>query len=124
MFGLLSRIRSFFSNEIYSNVPASTWFPHKTGIVISRYAKIGSGCWIFNGVSITSSVFDDEGKRAHRSTPTIEDNVIILHNATVHGKITIGSGSIILSGAVVNSSFPPDSIIGGAPAVLLNKRTV
>ena len=41
---------------------------------------------------------------------------------TILDGVTIGSGSIIAAGAVVNQSFPPRSIIGGVPAKLIGVR--
>ena len=36
--------------------------------------------------------------------------------------VTIGRGSIVAAGAVVNRSVPPYSIVGGVPARVLKRR--
>lgn len=43
-------------------------------------------------------------------------------NVTLLSGVTIGRGSVIASGAVVNKSCPPYSIIGGVPAQILKYR--
>ncbi|BAV06886.1 Acetyltransferase (isoleucine patch superfamily) [Filimonas lacunae] len=54
--------------------------------------------------------------------------IVIGRNCWIGSKVTIldgvaiGEGCVIAAGAVVNRSFPPDSIIGGVPARLLRKR--
>ena len=52
----------------------------------------------------------------------IEDDVWCGANVTILKGVTIGRGSIVAAGAVVTTSFPPYSIIGGVPAKLLKKR--
>lgn len=43
-------------------------------------------------------------------------------NVTILKGVTIGRGSIIAAGAVVNKSIPPYSIAGGVPAKILRQR--
>lgn len=43
-------------------------------------------------------------------------------NVTILSGVTIGRGSVIAAGAVVNKSMPPYSIIGGVPARVLKRR--
>ena len=43
-------------------------------------------------------------------------------NVTILSGVTIGRGSVIAAGAVVNKSCPPYSIIGGIPAKVLKYR--
>lgn len=53
----------------------------------------------------------------------IGQNCWIGSKVTILDGITIGNGSIIAAGSVVNKSFPENSIIGGVPAKLLKTRT-
>ncbi len=52
----------------------------------------------------------------------IEDDCWIGTNVTILKGVTIGRGSIIAAGAVVNKSCPPYSIIGGVPANIIKFR--
>lgn len=52
----------------------------------------------------------------------IEDDVWIGSNATILGGVIVGKGSVIGSGALVNKSIEPYSIVGGIPAKVLKTR--
>lgn len=52
----------------------------------------------------------------------IGNNCWIGSKVTILDGVEIGAGSIIAAGAVVNKSFPENSIIGGVPAKLLKSR--
>ena len=52
----------------------------------------------------------------------IEDDVWCGANVTILKGVTIGRGSVVAAGAVVTSSFPPYSLLGGVPARLLKRR--
>lgn len=52
----------------------------------------------------------------------IEDDVWVGANVTILKGVTIGRGSVVAAGAVVNKSCPPYSIIGGVPAKVLKFR--
>lgn len=52
----------------------------------------------------------------------IEDDVWTGANITILKGVTIGRGSVVAAGAVVNKSCPPYSIIGGVPAKVLKFR--
>ncbi len=53
---------------------------------------------------------------------TIENDVWVGANATILKGVTIGTGSIIASGAVVNKDIPPYEVWGGVPARFLGRR--
>ena len=57
-----------------------------------------------------------------RKSIKIEDDCWIGSNSVILAGITIGRGSIIASGAVVNSNIPEYSIVGGVPARILSNR--
>jgi len=52
----------------------------------------------------------------------IEDDVWISANATILDGVTIGKGSVIAAGAVVNKDVPPLTVVGGVPARILKAR--
>jgi maltose O-acetyltransferase len=55
--------------------------------------------------------------------PNIEDDVWIGRNAVILPGVTIGRGSIVGAGAIVNKDVIPYSIVGGVPARLIKMRT-
>ncbi|RZU34557.1 CatB-related O-acetyltransferase [Blastococcus saxobsidens] len=52
----------------------------------------------------------------------IGDDVWIGYGATVLGEVTVGTGSIVGSRALVVNDVPPYSVVGGVPARVLRKR--
>jgi acetyltransferase-like isoleucine patch superfamily enzyme len=58
----------------------------------------------------------------NRSGIKIGQNCWLGAKVTILDGVSIGNGSIIAAGAVVNKSFPENSIIGGVPAKLLKQR--
>lgn len=67
------------------------------GIFISRYARIGKECWIYQNVTIGEN---------HGKAPVIGDNCLIGAGAVLVGDITIGDGARIGAGAVVRQDIP------------------
>lgn len=52
----------------------------------------------------------------------IEEDVWTGTNVVILKGVTIGRGSVVAAGAVVNKSCPPYSILGGVPAKVLKYR--
>jgi acetyltransferase-like isoleucine patch superfamily enzyme len=52
----------------------------------------------------------------------IEDDVWIGLNAVILQGVTIGHGTIVGAGAVVNKSIPPWSVAVGVPARVIGRR--
>ena len=61
-------------------------------------------------------------QESSRSGVQIQDDVWIGTRATILDGVTVGKGSIIAAGAVVNQNIPPYSIVGGVPAKIIRSR--
>jgi acetyltransferase-like isoleucine patch superfamily enzyme len=49
----------------------------------------------------------------------VEDGVWIGMNATVLAGVRIGHGAVVAAGAVVTADVPPDALVAGNPAVVV-----
>jgi len=73
-----------------------------------RYDIVGKTIW-------------DSG-RGDKYKLIIEDDVWIGHGAIILSPATIGRGSIVAAGSVVNQDFPRYSIMAGVPARVVKMR--
>ncbi len=90
--------------------------------------NIGNGVFIAPGVCIACSGHaihpEQRAEGIGTSAPiTIEDNVWIGANSTVCGGVTIGEGSIIGAGSVVNKDIPAGVIAVGSPCKVIREIT-
>ncbi len=84
------------------------------GIYISRYAKIGKECWIYQNVTIGE---------VHGKAPTIGDHCLIGANAVLVGPIHIGNHVKIGAGAVVREDIPDGAtVIAGSPMISIHQK--
>jgi acetyltransferase-like isoleucine patch superfamily enzyme len=70
----------------------------------------------------TDTVTEAEKRPADDLGVVIEDDVWVGGSATILSGVTIGRGSIIGASAVVTTSVPPYSIVGGNPARVIRAR--
>lgn len=91
--------------------------------------RIGDGVRIGPRVTVLSSTHTYEDPNVPirlQGTPplpvTIGDDVWIGNAVTVLGGVTIGTGSVIAAGAVVNEDVAPFAIVGGVPARPIGHR--
>ena len=100
-------VKEFFEiNNIKENVPRSTIFPHRTGIIIASGSIIGENCRIYQNVTI--------GRRNLRSTfdlPTIGNNVTIFAGACILGKIRVGDNAVIGANTVIVKDVKENQVI-------------
>ena len=83
--------------------------PHgPTGIHISAYAKIGTGCTILQGVTVGSNTFADSKKGGF---PVIGNNVFIGAGAKIIGGITVGDNVRIGANCIVVEDVPANSVV-------------
>jgi serine O-acetyltransferase len=95
-----------------TEVGASFFIDHGTGVVIGGTAHIGNNVKLYQGVTLGAFSFDkDTNGRVVRNTkrhPTIEDDVVIYAGATILGGNTvIGRGSVIGGNVWLTHSVPP-----------------
>lgn len=82
------------------------------GLVIGQDVTIAEGVWL-----ITSThEANDPVFRGHYRPIVIDDHAWIGVRATILGGVTIGSGAVVLPGAVVTSDVPAGAVVGGVPA--------
>ena len=110
---------------------------HTKGLAVINYncvildtspVYIGANAFIAPGVCIACSghaiLSEQRAQGIGTSKPiTIEDDVWIGANSTVCGGVTIGKGSIIGAGSVVNKDIPSGVIAAGNPCRVIRKIT-
>lgn len=52
---------------------------------------------------------------------TIQRNVWIGANAIILPGVTVGENSVIAAGAVVTKDVPPNTVVGGTPAMVIKE---
>jgi len=129
-------------NNVHCQLSTFFWSPNKH-ITLGNHVGIGPHCMflcdidIGNKVLIASDVallnsddhrYDIVGKtiwdsgRGDKYKLIIEDDVWIGHGAIILSPATIGRGSIVAAGSVVNQDFPRYSIMAGVPARVVKMR--
>lgn len=93
------------------------------GVDIGNDVSMAEGTSIFSFNHSTDDLETSIKNQPVKKLPVkVEDNVWIGSKATVLGGVTVGSGSVIAAGAVVNRDVPRNMIMGGIPAKVLKER--
>lgn len=134
--GELPRLVRLIANIVYR--PVAKVIQCLSGIDIPTSARIGRGLYIghFGGIILHSDTVMGEycnlsqqvtigiaGFGDQRGVPVIGNRVYLGPGAKVIGPVHLGDGCIVGANAVVTSSFPPGSIIGGVPGKLIRQAT-
>ena len=98
-----------------AQIGESFFIDHGTGVVIGETAIIGQRVRLYQAVTLGAKRFqkDDNGVliKGNLRHPMVEDDVVIYAGATILGRVTIGSGSIIGGNVWLTHSVPAHSII-------------
>ena len=93
------------------------FFHNGLGVVIHPRTKIGSGCSIYQNVTIGGN-----GKTGVlNGVPEIGNNVFIGAGAVLIGPIKVGDGAIIGANAVVNFDVPAKAVVVGGGGKIVSK---
>jgi len=86
---------------------------HGMGVVIGETAVIGENVCLHQGVTLGEGEVPAEASAVRRQQrhPIIEDNVVVHAGASILGRITIGSGSIIGGNVWLTRSVLPGSSV-------------
>ncbi|QCO99609.1 hypothetical protein FCN77_20225 [Arthrobacter sp. 24S4-2] len=96
---------SVFASDISTGAvfEGAVEFPHPTGIVIGRGARVGSNVRIFQNVTIGSS--------RKGEYPAVGNGVTLYSGAVVAGDLVIGPGAVIGANCVVTRSVSGSDVI-------------
>lgn len=113
-------IRHLYGADIHweADLAPGVALVHGTALVLSREARVGSGCILFQSVTLGVSI-DPVTRQV--GGPTLEEDVHVGPGAALLGPITIGRGTKIMANAVVMASVPANSLVE-VPAVTIRTR--
>jgi len=113
-------IRHLYGSDIHwdAELAPGVMIVHGMGLAISRAARVGRGCILFQNVTLGMGT-DPETRRT--GAPLLEGNVHVGPGATLLGPIVVGEGSKVMAGAVLTRSVPPGSLVA-APSPEVRPR--
>lgn len=95
-------------------------FPHgRHGVFISGEARIGSGCVIFQQVTIGSNALPDS---SGLGAPVIGDNCYLGAGAKIIGRVRIGDNVRVGANCVVTKDVPGDSVVVSGQQTVIRKE--
>ncbi|NBD23594.1 acyltransferase [Paenibacillus glycinis] len=98
-----------------------TFINRRTEIMCRERVSIGQHCAISWDVTIMDTDYHHINGISLARPVVIEDHVWVGCKSTILKGVTIGQGSIIAAGSLVNRDVPPFSLVGGVPARILKR---
>jgi serine acetyltransferase len=94
---------------------------HGQALIVNKSTIIGENCVLRNSTTIGHKKLADG---SFSKCPKIGNNVDIGANVCIIGDITIGDNVIIGAGSVVIKNIPPDCVVVGNPARILEQKSI
>lgn len=117
-----------FDDSSFIKLGEKVFIGHACEFVCNTKIVIGNNCLIASNCTINDTGHEFQPNANINSQPItskpiiIEDDVWIGTSCVILQGVTIGSGSIIAAGSVVNKFVPPYEIWAGVPARFIKKR--
>jgi len=125
-FGLGARLASRWMRHLYAadihwdaDLAPGVIIVHGTGLVISHAARVGTGCILFQHVTLGVNI--DPATR-ETGAPVLEANVHVGPGAVLLGPILVGAGTKITANALLTRSVPPNSRVITPEPVIHQRR--
>jgi len=87
----------------------------QTGVYVPRETEIGDSVFLGPNATLLNDPYPVRTD-AELEGPTLGENVSVGANATVLPSVTVGEGSFVAAGAVVDDDVPPETLAVGVPA--------
>lgn len=87
----------------------------QTGVYVPSNTTIGDQVFVGPHAVLTNDPYPIR-QETELTGPTLEDHVSIGANATILPDVTVGKGSFVAAGAVVDDDVPPETLAVGVPA--------
>ena len=124
---LLRRVLSWLTSVLTSceinslaHLEGGIALPHPKGIVIGKGVVIRKGATIYHHVTIGTR----SGHGQEEKYPVLGTGVKVFAGAVIAGGVTVGENAVIGANAVVLQDVPANATAVGAPARLLERKTV
>ncbi|PBJ08963.1 DapH/DapD/GlmU-related protein [Flavobacterium sp. ACN6] len=126
--GVDFRIWHPFNDNCYIKLGNKVFIGHACEFVCNEKIIIGNNCLIASKTTINNTGHEYKSNANINTQPTtsepviLEDDVWIGTSCVILQGVTIGKGSIIAAGSVVNKSIPANEVWAGVPARFIKKR--
>lgn len=123
------RIWQPFDNYSYIKLGDKVFIGHACEFVCNEKIIIGNNCLIASKTTFNNTGHEYKINMNINLQPItskaiiLEDDVWIGTSCVILQGVTVGTGSVIAAGSVVNKSIPPNEVWGGVPARFIKKRT-
>ncbi len=125
-FALIPGGRIIVGGNATVTIGNGSFVSYDTLVICRENISIGENCAISWGCQILDtdfhSVVVDNNVKENTLPIVIEDNVWVGSKSIILKGVTVGSGSVIASGAVVTKDVPPNSLVAGNPAKVIKEN--
>jgi len=101
-----------------AKIGSCVFIDHGMGVVIGETAEVGSGCTIYQGVTLGGTSLY-RGEKRH---PTLGPGVVVGAGAKILGGFTVGEGARIGSNSVVVKEVPAGATVVGIPGRIVEGK--